>query len=213
MCVFWSFWHHVERYSPFSQRTIYATLSLSEIYTTDYEKSCRIYGGAAPNSAHSPHVSSGHFIHTNQWMLYCALHAGPSEQQWTQSFTPDSKYIISGINSRDYRWQLLVMDMSRHTCTSHTAGSQDGMLHVWSVKTGEPVVTLDGGHPSPTHCVQCNPKYLTLASAWRNLVSYYTTMRRIFGEGALASACTRTLMIFLVFPVPLNCLLTFTVGG
>ena len=90
----------------------------------------------------------------------------------------------------------------------YTVGSQDGTLHVWSVKTGEPVVTLDGGHPSPTHCVQCNPKYLTLASAGRNLVSYCRTTHRIFGEGALACACTRALMVFLVFPVPLNCLLT-----
>ena len=56
---------------------------------------------------------------------------------------------------------------------SVSLGSEDGTVHVWSVKTGEEIVTLDGGHPTPTHCVQCNPKYLTLASAGRSLVSLF----------------------------------------
>lgn len=55
------------------------------------------------------------------------------------SFTPDCKYILSG--------------------------SQDGTIHVWSADTGERVTILDGGHPSPTHCVQFNPKFTMLASA------------------------------------------------
>ena len=52
-----------------------------------------------------------------------------------------------------------------------TIGSQDGTLHVWSIETGEEIVILDGGHPTPTHCVQFNPKYLMLSSAGRSLVS------------------------------------------
>ena len=51
------------------------------------------------------------------------------------------------------------------------SGSQDGRVHVWSADTGEEVTVLDGGHPSPSHCVQFNPKYMMMASSCRSLVS------------------------------------------
>lgn len=59
------------------------------------------------------------------------------------SFTPDSKYVISG--------------------------SQNGRLHVWSAETGEEVTILDGGHPHPSHCVQFNPKLMMMSSACKSL--------------------------------------------
>ncbi len=59
-------------------------------------------------------------------------------------FTPDSKYVLSG--------------------------SQDGTVHVWSTDTGEKVAVLDGGHAGPTHCVQFNPKLMTLATACNSMV-------------------------------------------
>jgi len=52
------------------------------------------------------------------------------------------------------------------------SGSQDGHLHVWSVKTGNKIAVLEGNHPNPIGCVAFNPKYMMVASACNNAVSY-----------------------------------------
>ncbi|XP_064399132.1 WD repeat-containing protein 82-like [Halichondria panicea] len=64
-------------------------------------------------------------------------------------FTPDSKYVLSG--------------------------SQDGTVHVWSSDSGERVALLDGGHAGPTHCVQFNPKLMTLATAYNSMALWLPT--------------------------------------
>ena len=60
-------------------------------------------------------------------------------------------------------WSLCVFTV----CT----GSQDGTVHVWAGDSGERVAMLDGGHAGPTHCVQFNPKLMTMATACNSMVS------------------------------------------
>ena len=50
-------------------------------------------------------------------------------------------------------------------------GSQDGHLHVWSVRTGNKIAVLEGNHPNPVACVAFNPKYMMITSACNNAVS------------------------------------------
>jgi COMPASS component SWD2 len=59
------------------------------------------------------------------------------------SFTPDSQFVLSG--------------------------SDDGIVHVWSVESGEKIAALDGGHPGPTTQVQFNPRFMTMATACSNV--------------------------------------------
>jgi COMPASS component SWD2 len=61
------------------------------------------------------------------------------------SFTPDAKYVMSG--------------------------SQDGAVHFWDVVTGRQVVRLEG-HREPSKVAQFNPRFMMMATADSNLVSY-----------------------------------------
>ena len=55
-------------------------------------------------------------------------------------------------------------------CVLMGVGSDDGMVHVWSVDTGEKIAVLEGGHPGSTTCVQFNPHFMTMATACSNVV-------------------------------------------
>ena len=61
---------------------------------------------------------------------------------------------------------------NERNCNTHQiSGSQDGHLHVWSVKTGNKIAVLEGNHPNPIGCVAFNPKYMMVASSCNNAVS------------------------------------------
>lgn len=78
--------------------------------------------------------------------LYLQGHLNSTGLTLESSFTPDSRFVISG--------------------------SQNGRLHIWSADTGEEVTVLDGGHPHPSHAIQFNPKFMMMASACKSIVSY-----------------------------------------
>eukprot|EP00731_Ephydatia_muelleri_P034088 Em0047g7a len=79
----------------------------------------------------------GHELHT------LTGHVNNAGLSLEASFTPDSKYVVSG--------------------------SQDGTIHAWSAEKGHQVIVLDGGHPGPTQCVQFNPRLMMLASACNSM--------------------------------------------
>lgn len=54
----------------------------------------------------------------------------------------------------------------------YQAGSSDGKVHVWSADSGKKVAVLDGLHPSACQNVKFNPKFMMIATACTNLVSY-----------------------------------------
>ena len=60
------------------------------------------------------------------------------------------------------------------------SGSQDGHLHVWSVKTGNKIAVLEGNHPNPIGCVAFNPKYMMVASSCNNAVSSISILPLFF---------------------------------
>ncbi|XP_063680940.1 WD repeat-containing protein 82-like [Bolinopsis microptera] len=59
------------------------------------------------------------------------------------------------------------------------AGSQDGHLHVWSVKTGNKIAVLEGNHPNPIGCVAFNPKYMMVASACNNAAFWIPNLEEL----------------------------------
>lgn len=59
------------------------------------------------------------------------------------------------------------------------AGSQDGHLHVWSVKTGHKIAVLEGNHPNPIACVAFNPKYMMIASACNNAAFWIPNLEEL----------------------------------
>ncbi|CAN9511758.1 unnamed protein product [Ophioblennius macclurei] len=48
-------------------------------------------------------------------------------------------------------------------------GSEDGRVHVWSTESGMKVAVLDGKHSGPINTLQFNPRYMTFASACKNM--------------------------------------------
>lgn len=65
------------------------------------------------------------------------------------SFTPDSKYVISG--------------------------STDGRIHIWNAEKGFKLCVLEADHPSPVQTIQFNPKFNMMASACTNLAFWIPT--------------------------------------
>lgn len=65
----------------------------------------------------------------------------PIELPSEASYSPDSQYILSG--------------------------SEDGCLHIWSMKTGNKISILKPDRPraEPVNCLKFNPKYMLIASA------------------------------------------------
>jgi COMPASS component SWD2 len=59
------------------------------------------------------------------------------------SFSPDSKYVISGSN--------------------------DSRIHGWNIKSGSKVCILESYYNGPINCVKFNPKYMMIASTSTNM--------------------------------------------
>jgi COMPASS component SWD2 len=77
-------------------------------------------------------------------------------------FTPDGHYVIMGM----YPNLCLC-----HTLTNTLPGSQDGNIHIWDTKTGQPLLhTPLDGHSSQVTALKFNPQYMMLASAGSSLV-------------------------------------------
>jgi WD40 repeat protein len=72
------------------------------------------------------------------------------------SFTPDSKYVVSGFIFWEY-FNLI--------------GSEDGTINIWNIEgeTERQVAKLEG-HCKPSTCVKFSPSFVMMASGCKNLI-------------------------------------------
>ncbi|XP_077384685.1 WD repeat-containing protein 82-like isoform X2 [Festucalex cinctus] len=82
------------------------------------------------------------------------------------SFTGDMMHKFSGYNNnKGLKLEACFTPDSQFVMI----GSEDGRVHVWSIENEMKVAVLDGKHPGPISAMQFNPKYMTFATACKNM--------------------------------------------
>ncbi|XP_077429524.1 WD repeat-containing protein 82-like [Vanacampus margaritifer] len=82
------------------------------------------------------------------------------------SFTGDTMHKFSGYNNnKGLKLEACFTPDSQFVMI----GSEDGRVHVWSIENEMKVAVLDGKHPGPISAIQFNPKYMTFATACKNM--------------------------------------------
>jgi len=74
------------------------------------------------------------------------------------SFTPDSKYVVSGI-----------FQFFQSVSKVFLPGSEDGAVIAWNIESGQEVARLEG-HLKPSMNVKFNPSHVLMASGCKNLI-------------------------------------------